>query len=131
LARLPFGNETIDAGGSARDGGGLRRRRRANAAEAVSLIDSYDNPFLKDRNRRNHSRRRTRLRAWADPGGVAPVYDCVVLDVSEGGASLMSVTGAELPDRFELQLDTHSKIGQAEVAWRKGAAVGVKLDKPK
>jgi hypothetical protein len=54
-----------------------------------------------------------------------------VLDVSEGGASLMSVTGAELPDRFELQLDTHSKIGQAEVAWRNGAAVGVKLDKPK
>jgi hypothetical protein len=104
--------------------------RRASR-RLLPLIDNYDNPLLDGRNRRRHPRRRIRIRAWADPGGVAPVYDCVVLDVSEGGASLMSVTGAELPDRFELQLDTHSKIGQAEVAWRKGAAVGVKLDKPK
>ena len=95
------------------------------------MTDNHDNPTLDGRNRRRHPRRRTRIRAWADPGGVAPVYDCVVLDVSEGGASLKSVTCAELPDRFELQLDTHSKIGQAEVAWRKGAAVGVKLDKSK
>jgi hypothetical protein len=62
-------------------------------------------------------------------GGVAPVVDCVMLDVSEGGASLTSVSGAELPDRLDLQLDTHSKIGRAEVAWRNGAAVVVKLDK--
>ena len=95
------------------------------------MLEIYDSHFVEGRNRRRHPRRRTRMRAWADPGGVAPVYDCVVLDVSEGGASLMSVTGAELPDRFELQLDTHSKIGQAEVTWRNGAAVGVKLDKPK
>jgi hypothetical protein len=95
------------------------------------LVDSHYNPFLDDRNRRRHPRRRTRIRAWADPGGVAPVVDCLVTDVSEGGASLVSVTGAELPDKFELQLDTHRKMGQAEVAWRTGAAVGVKLDKPK
>ncbi len=95
------------------------------------MIDSHNNPFLEGRNRRRHPRRRTRIRAWADPGGVAPVYDCVVLDVSEGGASVVSVTGVDLPDSFELQLDTRSKMGQAEVAWRDGAAVGVKLDKPK
>jgi hypothetical protein len=94
------------------------------------LIES-NNPFLDDRNRRRHPRRHTRIRAWADPGGVAPVYDCVVLDVSEGGASLMSVTGVDLPETFELQLDNRSKMGQAEVAWRDGAAVGVKLDKSK
>jgi hypothetical protein len=95
------------------------------------LIDSYNNPFLEGHNRRRHPRRATRIRAWADPGGVAPVFDCVVLDVSEGGASVASVTGADLPDTFELQLDTRSKMGQAKVAWRKGAAVGVKLDKSK
>ena len=95
------------------------------------MIDIYNNPFLNDRNRRRHPRRRTRIRAWADPGGVAPVYDCVVLDVSEGGASVISVTGVDLPDSFELQLDARSRMGQAKVAWRDGAAVGVKLDKPK
>ena len=95
------------------------------------MIDSHNNPFLEGRSRRRHPRRRTRIRAWADPGGVAPVYDCVVLDVSEGGASVVSVTGVDLPDSFELQLDTHSKLGQAKVAWRDGAAVGVKLDKPR
>ena len=112
-------------------GKGLRRRRRASAAEAARLIDSYENPFLNDRNRRRHPRRRTRIRAWADPGGAAPVVDCVVLDVSESGANVTSVTGADLPDAFELQLDMRSKMGRAEVAWRDGASVGVRLDKPK
>ena len=109
----------------------MRRRWRAGVVEAAFLIDSYNNPFLNDRNRRRHTRRRTRIRAWADPGGVAPVYDCVVLDVSEGGANVVSVTGVDLPDSFELQLDARNKMGRAEVAWREGAAVGVKLDKSK
>ena len=95
------------------------------------MIDNYDNPLLDGRNRRRHPRRRIRIRAWADPGGVAPVYDCVVLDVSEGGASVIAVNGADLPDAFELQLDTHRTMGKAQVAWRSGVAVGVKLDTSK
>jgi hypothetical protein len=101
------------------------------AAEAASLIDSYDNPFLSDRNRRRHLRRRTRIRAWADPGGAAPVVDCLVLDVSESGANVLAVNGGALPDTFELQIDMRSRMGQAEVAWRDGASVGVRLAKPK
>jgi hypothetical protein len=93
----------------------------------LPVLEIYDSTFLEGRNRRRHPRRRTRMRAWADPGGVAPVYDCVVLDVSEGGASVVSVTGVDLPDSFELQLDAHRSMGKAEVAWRDGAAVGVKL----
>jgi hypothetical protein len=95
------------------------------------LFNSYDNPFLVDRNRRRHPRRHTRIRAWADPGGAAPVVDCVVLDLSESGANVMSVTGVDLPETFELQVDMRNKMGQAEVMWRDGASVGVKLDKPK
>ena len=90
-----------------------------------------DNPFLRDRDRRKNRRRATRVRAWADPGGIAPVVDCVIVDVSEDGASVVSVTGVDLPDSFELQLDARSKMGRAEVAWREGAAVGVRLDKSK
>lgn len=91
-----------------------------------------DNPFLKGRaDRRDKSRRPTRLRAWADPGGVAAVVDCVIVDVSEGGASVAALNGAELPDAFHLQVDATNRLGEARVVWRKGSAVGVRLAKPK
>jgi hypothetical protein len=93
------------------------------------VFDLGDNPFLKDRNRRSKLRRATRLRAWADPGGAAPVVDCVVVDVSEGGASVLAVGGGDLPDEFQLQLDMKRSLGQAEVMWRNGAAAGVTLAK--
>jgi hypothetical protein len=95
------------------------------------VLEIYDSPFLEGRNRRRQPRRRARMRAWADPGGVAPVVDCMVLDVSEGGASVIAVNGADLPDVFELQLDGRRSMGKAQVAWRSGVAVGVKLEKSK
>jgi hypothetical protein len=91
-------------------------------------VSDYSNyPLLEDRNRRSHRRRATRVRAWADPGGVAPVVDCIVVDVSEGGASVVAVGGGDLPNAFQLQLDTKQSLGQAEVMWRNGAAAGVTL----
>ena len=95
------------------------------------MLEIYDSVYLEGRNRRQHPRRRARMRAWADPGGVAPVVDCIVLDVSEGGANVIAVNGADLPDAFELQLDAHRSMGKAQVAWRSGVAVGVRLDKSK
>jgi hypothetical protein len=95
------------------------------------VLEIYDSVYLEGRNRRQHPRRRARMRAWADPGGVAPVVDCIVLDVSEGGANVIAVNGADLPDAFELQLDAHRSMGKAQVAWRSGVAVGVRLDKSK
>ena len=94
------------------------------------MFQSDDNPFLADRNRRRHRRRHTRIRAWADPGGAAPVVDCVVLDLSDAGANVMSVGAAELPSTFELQVDMRNTMGEAEVVWRDGATVGVRLEKP-
>ena len=90
-----------------------------------------DNPFLKDRDRRKSSRRATRVRAWADPGGIAPVVDCVIVDVSEEGAGVTPLHGAELPDAFHLQVDRANPVGEAKVVWREESAVGVKLAKPK
>jgi hypothetical protein len=92
--------------------------------------DFGDNPFLRDRDRRLKSRRATRMRAWADPGGIAPVVDCVIVDVSDEGASVTALNGAELPDSFHLQVDTANALGEAKVVWRKGSTVGVKLAKP-
>lgn len=94
------------------------------------MTDSRNNSSVDERNRRRHPRRPCRIRAWADPGGAAPVVDCVVLDISEGGANVMSLNG-NLPDTFDLQVDQHMKMGRAEVAWRDGASAGVRLEKPK
>jgi hypothetical protein len=94
------------------------------------VYDLGDNPIVKDNNRRRNRRSPVRMRAWADPGGAAPVVDCLVVDVSDGGASLVALGGGQLPDSFQLQLDTKQALGQAEVRWRKGAAAGVKLAKP-
>ena len=55
----------------------------------------------------------------------------MIVDVSEGGASVTPLHGAELPDAFHLQVDRANPVGEAEVVWRKGRAVGVKLDPPK
>jgi hypothetical protein len=95
------------------------------------VSDFDDNPFLRDRDRRKNRRRATRVRAWADPGGIAPVVDCVIVDVSEDGAGVAPLHGAELPDAFHLQVDSANPVGEAKVVWRKGSAVGVKLAKPK
>ncbi|MGO9772067.1 MAG: PilZ domain-containing protein [Roseiarcus sp.] len=95
------------------------------------MNDFGDNPFLKDRDRRKNARRPARQRVWADPGGIAPVVDCLIVDVSEEGAGVAPLQGAELPDAFHLQVDAANAIGDAEVVWRKGSAVGVRLAKPK
>ena len=80
--------------------------------------------------RRNEARKKTRIRAWADPGGAAPAVDCVIVDMSSDGACVASVSGAPIPESFKLQLDTRTEVGEAAVMWREQNAVGVKL-KPK
>jgi hypothetical protein len=79
-------------------------------------------------NRRIEPRKRARIRAWADPGGVAPVVDCMIVDVSKEGARIASVSGASLPGSFTLADDAKSEIGVATVVWRTGNEVGVKFD---
>jgi len=86
---------------------------------------------LKDDERRKSVRRPSRTRVWADPGGVAPVLDCVIVDLSDEGASIAAGNGAELPETFRLQLDSATSLGEAEVVWRRDNLVGVKLDRSK
>ena len=93
------------------------------------MADNFEMTGRDDRRRK--PRKPTRIRAWADPGGVAPVADCVIVDMSEEGAQVAPLHGAKLPDSFSLQLDPKNKMADAKVMWRGEASVGVKFVKPK
>ena len=80
---------------------------------------------LKDR--RNRARRPVQLAVWADPGGILPVIDCKVIDISEDGAQVVPLRGKELPDAFALQVDSSRIVGEAHVVWRGDHSVGVKF----
>jgi hypothetical protein len=82
-------------------------------------------------NRRLEARKPKRIRAWADPGGVAPVVDCVIVDVSKDGARVKSVNGDAFPNTFTLTEDSKREMGGATVMWRVGTEVGVKIERPK
>ena len=89
-----------------------------------------DSVFDKDSaERRIKPRRASTLRAWADPGGVLPVIDCRVLDISETGARVTPMVGVELPDHFTLQVNSSTIVGEARVVRRTETFVGVEFVK--
>jgi hypothetical protein len=77
--------------------------------------------------RRRKSRRPVSLRVWADPGGVKPVVDCKVINMSDDGARVAPVKGEELPDQFSMQVETARVVGEARVVWREPQSVGVEF----
>ena len=77
--------------------------------------------------RRRRVRRPFRSPAWADPGGILPVIDCKIIDRSDGGARVSTAPDVEIPDVFQLQIDSHRILGAAEVVWRGPRHVGVKF----
>jgi hypothetical protein len=79
--------------------------------------------------RRVKSRKPTTLRVWADPGGVLPVVDCRIIDMSDDGAQVAAVKGGELPDVFTMQVEASRIVGEAHVVWRTPQSVGVKFAK--
>ena len=78
--------------------------------------------------RRGKERKATRIRAWADPGGVAAAADCLIVDMSLEGARVESVGDAPLPESFTLLNDAKSEFGAAKVMWRTQNMVGVKFE---
>ena len=79
--------------------------------------------------RRAKPRRASGTRVWADPGGVLPAVDCQIIDISEDGAQVASLSGEPLPDKFLLQVEPTRILGVADVVWREGARVGVLIAK--
>jgi hypothetical protein len=80
-----------------------------------------------ENDRRVGKRRKVNVPAWADPGGVLPVIDCRIIDLTEEGARVSSASGHELPDAFQLRQDSTRVIGVVEVVWRQANQVGVRF----
>ena len=87
--------------------------------------------FSADNDRRNKNRKVENVRAWADPGGVLPVVDCKIIDMSEGGAQVSPIKKVVMPDVFTLQIDATRNLGEVNVVWRGERSVGVKFAKPR
>jgi hypothetical protein len=54
-----------------------------------------------------------------------PLIDCVVFDLSIGGAGIKIKNAAEIPDEFELTFDAARTLRACRVAWRSESRVGV------
>jgi hypothetical protein len=77
--------------------------------------------------RRVRKRRPANTLAWADPGGILPVIDCKIIDITDVGARIAAPSGFEFPELFQLQIDSSRILGAAEVVWRGPNQVGVKF----
>jgi hypothetical protein len=53
--------------------------------------------------------------------------DCVVQNVSQGGACLRVESAVSIPDEFDLSMPNNDEIRACRVAWRKLDRVGVKF----
>ena len=95
-------------------------------------MDNEIDDFSGDNDRRNKDRKIQNIRAWADPGGVLPVVDCQILDISDGGAQVRPVKiDVEMADAFTLEIDASRSLGEVNVVWRGERSVGVKFAKPR
>ena len=58
--------------------------------------------------------------------GHEAVIDCVVRNLSDGGACLNVDSSIGIPDAFDLMVD-HAFVGNCRVTWRKATQIGVKF----
>lgn len=66
--------------------------------------------------------------AWITVDGGATDNECAVVDVSPGGAKIVTEVEFDLKDRLALTLlADHSKRHACEVVWRRGKTYGLKF----
>lgn len=80
--------------------------------------------------RRAHPRRKVLKRVKAVFNGNSSVLDCLMRDVSAGGARLTCDQVAQLPDTFQLVFLTEREMRDVRVAWRKPNELGVAFMSP-
>jgi hypothetical protein len=76
--------------------------------------------------RRASSRRQVNMPARWSTGEQGPLHDCMVLDISAGGARLMVDAPLELPEHFTIELTSRKKARRrCRVVWRAGHLIGI------
>jgi hypothetical protein len=76
--------------------------------------------------KRAFGRRKTALAAWAKIPGRSPL-PCRVTDLSEGGAQLAFHVEPDLPDRFDLEIDTDATVYACVLRRFEGGEAGVEF----
>ena len=91
---------------------------KAGTAEALATND-----------RRQEPRISTSVQGKICFGGGATVLDCVILDLSDGGARVRSAPGDAIPDRFILVRLRDFIAHEVRVVWRRDKVmIGVKFE---
>lgn len=75
--------------------------------------------------RRQTARRRVCLGGRVRVAAFLPEIDCIVRDVSLGGARIGVPPEVTLPDCFDLFIPCRNEIRRAWVAWRAGTVIGL------
>ena len=80
---------------------------------------------------RRHKRFELRRPGFIFCGTSAPLYECFILDISEGGARI-EVGELIPPKAFVLLLTPNGSVSRHCVtAWRRGAEIGVRFHRPR
>ncbi|MCA3560295.1 MAG: PilZ domain-containing protein [Aestuariivirga sp.] len=80
--------------------------------------------------RRAHPRHRVFKRVKAVFNSRRSVIDCVMRDLSAGGARLSCPTVAQVPDQFQLLFVAEREMRDVRVAWRSLTECGVQFLSP-
>lgn len=80
--------------------------------------------------RRAHPRQRVLKRVKAVFNDNRSVIDCIMRDVSLGGARLACAQAVQLPERFQLVIMADREMRDVRVAWRNHSQLGVEFVSP-
>lgn len=80
--------------------------------------------------RRAHPRQRVLKRVKAVFNGNRSVIDCVMRDLSLGGARLACAQAMQLPEAFQIVIMAEREMRDVRVAWRSHTQLGVEFLSP-
>ena len=74
-------------------------------------------------------RQRTFLRGTIPSNDHQKSLECIVRDLSDGGARLEFPVGSMVPDTFELYVPKNERSHLSAVKWRRGDEIGIEFQK--
>jgi PilZ domain len=95
---------------------------------APSAFDGREVRFMSPLSKKSRpARRRTNQSAWMTIDGGFAARQCIVIDISEGGARLRVDDPQFVKPQFQLKFDRTSPGRACKVAWKKGDVIGIKF----